>query len=192
MATSPVEICNSALIKVGASRITSLSDGTKSALICNEQYPKLRREVLRQHPWNFAIRRKALAASVVEPEFDFSQAFVIPSDVLRILSTDLPKHLDWAVEQNSSGQRVLLTDSDTCKIRYIKDVSDTTIYSPDFEEALALRIAMDLAYSLAQSTSLTRELQRQFKEMLATARSIDAQEGSMEEFDDGEWIETRY
>ncbi len=192
MATSPVEICNSALIKVGAARITSLSDGTKAALICNEQYPKLRREVLRQHPWNFAIRRKALAASVVEPEYDYSKAFVIPSDVLRILSTDLPRHLEWVVEQNSSGQRVLLTDSDTCKIRYIKDVTDTTIYSADFEESLALRMAVDLSYALAQSTSLTRELQRQYRESLAISRSIDAQEGSVEEFEDGEWLEVRY
>jgi hypothetical protein len=96
------------------------------------------------------------------------------------------------VEINSSNQRVLLANVEQVKIRYIKDVSDTTLFSPDFEEALALRMAMDFAYSLAQSTSLVRELERQYRQNLAIARGMDAQERSVEEFDDGPWFDVRY
>ena len=61
MASSEVAICNSALIKIGAAEITSLSDVNKRAQLCNEQYSKLRDELLRSHPWNFAIARKVLS-----------------------------------------------------------------------------------------------------------------------------------
>jgi len=60
MATSDVEICNSALQKIGAETITTLSDNTRRAALCNRQYDKVRKKLLRAHPWNFAIRRAAL------------------------------------------------------------------------------------------------------------------------------------
>ena len=62
MAVDAEAICNSALIKIGASKIAALSDTNKRAILCNEQYPKLRDDLLRSHPWNFAIKRKVLSA----------------------------------------------------------------------------------------------------------------------------------
>ena len=67
MITSPVEICNSALIKVGAGRILSLNDDSERALLMKEQYPKLRDDLIFAHPWNFATKRETLAASVTPP-----------------------------------------------------------------------------------------------------------------------------
>lgn len=61
MASSDVAICNSALIKLGVAEITSLSQNVKRAQLCDEQYPKVRDELLRNHVWNFAIKRKVLA-----------------------------------------------------------------------------------------------------------------------------------
>lgn len=61
MATSDVEICNSALQKLGAEDITSLSDNTRRAQLCNRQYNKIRKKLLRSHPWNFAIKRQFLS-----------------------------------------------------------------------------------------------------------------------------------
>ena len=58
---SVLGICNSGLIKLGASTIMSLTEGTKNANLCNEQFAKLRDEVLRGHNWNFAIARAKLA-----------------------------------------------------------------------------------------------------------------------------------
>ena len=51
---SVIDLCNSALDKVGQGAITSLSDGTKSAKLCNRNWPLVRDRVLRSHPWNFS------------------------------------------------------------------------------------------------------------------------------------------
>lgn len=61
MSATVENICNSALTKIGAATISSISDTNKRALLCNEQYAKLRDDLLRSHPWNFAIKRAYLA-----------------------------------------------------------------------------------------------------------------------------------
>lgn len=60
MATTSVEICNNALTLVGTRRITSLSDASKEARACNDNYDICRKALLRRHPWNFGMTRVAL------------------------------------------------------------------------------------------------------------------------------------
>lgn len=192
MATSSVEICNSALVKVGAARIASLSDDTKAAKLCNEQYDKLRKKLIRAHPWNFAIARVALAQNGNTPVYDFTYEYAIPSDVLRVLDTDLTEGAEWVIETNSASDRVLLTDYETIKIQYLKNVTDTTIFSPDFEEALSFLLASDLAYSLTNSRALGITLYNAYKAEIAEARSFDAQEGSRNMVEANEWTDVRF
>jgi len=191
MATSSVEICNSALIKIGAKTITALSDDTKAARLCNEQYDKLRKKLLRSHLWNFAIFRKSLAATANTPSFGFTNEFLLPSDILRILETDLIEGSNWVIEQNTDGNKVLLCNSSSVKVRYIKDVTDTTLFATDFEEALAYMLAADLAYPLVQSRALMRDMMALYKAEVAEARSFDAQENSLEEVEANEWTDIR-
>ena len=52
MATSSVDICNSALNIIGASNIISLDEDSKAGRICKQRYPNVRDSVFRSHPWN--------------------------------------------------------------------------------------------------------------------------------------------
>ena len=47
---SVVQICNSALNQLGAASITSLTDNSKNARLCNERYATVRDAVFRSHP----------------------------------------------------------------------------------------------------------------------------------------------
>ena len=60
MATE-VSICSNALRRLGDDPITSLTDDTERARLCNSFYTDARDAVLRCHPWNFAITRTSLA-----------------------------------------------------------------------------------------------------------------------------------
>jgi len=60
--TTSVDICNSALIKIGEAMISALGDGTKASDLCNEIYAKRRDEVLQVFPWNFAVKELRLIA----------------------------------------------------------------------------------------------------------------------------------
>jgi hypothetical protein len=182
MAADSVEICNSALYKIGAQRITSLSDTTKSAIILNDQYDRLRKEVLRAHPWNFAITWVALAATVNTPiSDDYTTEFLLPSDVLRVLETNLADNMDWEIGYNVDGNKVIFCNDTSLKIKYIKDITNTTRFDASFDEALSFRIAADVAYALVQSTVVQQNMYKFYLSAIAQARSFDAQEKGQDE-----------
>lgn len=187
MATSSVEICNSALLKLGCSMITSLSDTTKQGLACNAQYDRLRKEILRAHPWNFAITHADLAATANTPVWDkWTVEFAIPTDVLRILDTNLGDEA-WEIGYNADGLKVLFCNSDDCQIKYIKDITNTTRFDPTFEEALAFRLAADLAYHMVQSQTVQQQMFTYYRQAMATAMSYDGQESSPQQVEATAW-----
>jgi len=193
VALSAVEICNSALHKIGAARISSLSDSTKAAILCNDQYDRIRKEVLRSHPWNFAISYVALTPTVNQPIWDrYSHEFLLPADVLRVLATNLDEHDGpWEIGYNADGNKVLFCSATTIKLQYIKDLTNTTRFDPIFEEAVAFRLAADLAYSLVQSQTLQKQMYAYYEQTLARAMSFDAQESSAQSVQADEWTLVR-
>lgn len=188
MATSSVEICNDALILVGATMINDLSDDTKEAILCNEQYAKARDQLLSSHPWNFAITRYQASADADLPtgweDGEWAYAFTLPSDVLRILDIDTDS--EWAKE----GEK-LFTDYDPVFIKYIAQITDTTIYSKHFEKALAHELAVKICYALTQSATAVQALSALRDSAVAEARSLDAQEGSTRTVGASDFIDSR-
>ena len=55
MMVTEVSICSNALRRLGDDPITSLTDDTERARLCNAFYEDARDLTLRSHPWNFAI-----------------------------------------------------------------------------------------------------------------------------------------
>jgi hypothetical protein len=174
MAITEVSICNSALIKIGADRITALSDDNKRAILCNEQYSKLRDEVLQAHLWNFAIGRVEIAKDATAPAFEYDNRFLLPTDVLRVFYA---YPMENEIEFKREG-KYLLSNEDTMKIVYVKQTTDTSEFSPVFAECLSYRIAQELAYPVVQSTQLSALMEQKYQDFLRKARSFDAQEGT--------------
>ncbi len=186
MITSEAQVCNNALVEIGAQRIAALSDTTERARICNEQYAKVRDELLYSHPWNFAIKRDQLAATVTEPEFEWETEFTLPSDCLRVLDTDLFKDQNYQIEGRS-----LYANSDSIKIKYIARITDVTKFTPGFAECLALKLASNICYALTQSTTLKEQIERKLEKRLAFVRSFDAQEGVGSRVYADQWLNSR-
>ena len=85
---SVVDICNSALNALGASTIISLTENSKNARLCNQRYEPVRDAVFRSHPWNCLQKRVELAKDTTAPVFEFSNAYTLPADSLRILKSE--------------------------------------------------------------------------------------------------------
>lgn len=187
---SSVSICNSALIKIGAKTITSLTDGGKNATACNEQYSKKRDELLRAHNWNFATARQKIAQLTSTPAFEFDYEYQLPSDNLKVRSaydnTDGTGNIVYKIEG-----RKLLTSVEDVYLKYTQQVTDVNDMPPDFREALSYLLAADLAISIANSKSLKEQMGDGFRAMLRKARSTDAIEDTPDEMPDGSWITDR-
>ena len=69
MAITDVSICNMALISLGQSTITALSDENENARRCNAIYEQVRNDLMVKHPWNFCMKRATLV-DITKPDID--------------------------------------------------------------------------------------------------------------------------
>ena len=178
--SSKVQICNYALSILGASRITSLSDNTTEANLCNTLIDDVIDEVLVEGPWAFATRRAELNVTTTTPEFEYSYEFQLPTNplclkVLNINETD-PGYTDYRIEADK-----LLADVSTMKIRYIGRITDTQSFSPMFERALKTKMASLMAYALTGNGQMVATLQDLYERQVRDGLSVDGQQGSKTE-----------
>ena len=54
---SKLSICSDALILLGAKPLSSFSEGTDSAQICDRIYDDVRDFVIGMYPWSFTIKK---------------------------------------------------------------------------------------------------------------------------------------
>jgi hypothetical protein len=178
-------ICNAALVKIGAERIASLSENNKRAIACNTHYALIRDQVLEAHPWKFATARQELAVSTEEPVFGWDYKYPLPQDCLRVTEID-DEDAEWDIEG-----RDLVTDNSTVMIKYIKQITDTSWFSPTFVEAVSCRLAAELAYHVAQSNTLQDAMMKAYGSMLREARTMNGQQGSEKQLQANTWINSR-
>lgn len=182
---SKVDICNSALAKLGCDRINSLTDDNVRAKLCNDRYEIIKKEVLRSAPWKFALKRASLAKTVNTPAFEYESEFQLPSDCLRPWET-FPNNISWTQEQDK-----ILANEGELNIKYIYEAPEAK-FDASFVEVLALRLAMDLCYKLTNSTSREQELRAVYTVMLADARSFSAQSSQTETYISEDFTIVRY
>lgn len=175
---SSIDICNSALIKLGVETITDFEDNNKRASLCNVQYDIIRKKLLRKYHWSFAIKRAALTVDSTAPLFGWDYRFALPSDYLRILQDPYYKDTPYLIEGG-----YLLTNEATFSIKYVYNITDASLYDSLFVETLATALAIDLCTPLAQSESLKQSLINDFKDLLSDARTINSQERQLAEED---------
>lgn len=183
MASSEVEICNQALLQVGARRITALTDVSREARLCNEFYPKTLQEVLRMAPWQSCKKEVELALDTIpQTVFTYKNSFQLPSDYIRVWATSLD------IEWGGSGQtweiqgRKLITDESTIKISYTYRVTDVTLFDTLLEKALTLDLAMKLAYPLAQMVDIQKTFEGMRDRAVRQAMALNTQEHTKKRF----------
>ena len=190
----PVSICNSALGKIGEPYIAALTDDTTAAKVCNEQYPKVRDELLTLHPWNFATTRVALAQTTTTPAFEFDYEYAMPADFLRLLDLE-DNTCKYKIEGNAEGSALVLrSDESSMKIRYVRRVTNTALMTPIFKEVLAWRLAIEIAPIILQDNSQMTVLWEAYLKTFSDATTIDSQEDYPDPMapEDGAWLDSRW
>ena len=131
MATSAVDICNSALNMIGASNIISLDEDSKAGRICKQRYTNVRDAVFRSHVWNCLVNRVQLTADVSAPTFEFQYQYTLPTDpyCLRVIKLEF---LDTVYRIEG---RKLLTNESQLKLIYVGRDENVSNYDQLLSEA---------------------------------------------------------
>ena len=189
---SVVNMCNSALNLLGASTIAALTDDTKNARLCNQRYEPVRNRVFRSHAWNCLHKRVQLAQNSTAPVVEYSYAYALPSDCLRVLkihngTTDsIASALDYKLEG-----RNIVTDIGTVFVIYIALDTDPNNYDTYLRESISHQLAADLCYAITNNATLANQYMLRADERLREARFIDATENSLGTIESSEFTDAR-
>ena len=201
MAVSEVQIAKMALQHLGDRYdITSLSEATPEAEQVNLVFDNLRDELVREHPWNFALRYYTPAALVGTPPAQYTYMYAYPSDALRVWrivnpmdpTGDLYEPLKWRVARNNSDIRVLLTNESEPEFEYSKQVTNSFEFDASFDMALSWRIAAAIALPITGDVGIRDRVARDAETSIDKAKLQDANEGvGKVQTQDPDWIKAR-
>ena len=168
---SKISLVNIALTRLGVEAITSFEEDSKAAKSANIYYDQIIEDVLSQHHWNFATSRVELALNSISPAFEYTNAYTLPDDCLRVIS--LYEDEEYIIEGNS-----LLTNSKTAKIIYIKKITNPLYFSASFKNVVTWRLGAELAIPLTDSNTLNVNHFNLYEQALKEAKLYDLAESN--------------
>lgn len=193
-------VVNRALRRAGEARISAMTDAVPGAASARDIYDYERDSLLRSHPWNFATARYKLNRLADTPVFEFEYAYSLPSDFLRMVAVYDNDAGDGTVRykmeslQASGGDwhRVLLCDAEDVYVRYVRKVTDTSLFDPLFADCLVLKLASIFATDLTNSNTLMQLFEQKLRDVRSEARSTDGIEDMMDRRPMGSWAASRH
>lgn len=198
---SEVEVCNLALSNIRAGSINSFTEGSIQAQICKLKYSILRDRCLREIPWQFNHKIRALAP-VTTDIFNWSYAYSYPVDCLkihrlvgsfeelpagssgvasRLLDSrviplkDVRRQIPYEVF-NFDDVKTIGSDQPELRIDFASKVTDPNLFSDDFIMALSHLLSSEIAVPIV-GAELGRVLRNDslqlYKQYLASAIATD-------------------
>jgi len=180
LSKSEVNICNKALDYLGqvadvGNIETPTTDNEK---VFSRHYHDALDFVLRKYVWNFATHRTRIPRDENNtPEFDFSDAYKLPKDFVRLLSFAEYQTLvdvDFEVSNgyllfNNGGQADI-------KLRYIRRITEVSKFDAGFKKLFTYYLALDVAYKFTAKQTMIDRLYTLIGQEEAKIVSIDGQE----------------
>lgn len=176
LAISEVSVCNVALVELGQDPISSLSQDTKNARLCNAVFAICRNEVLEGHAWAFATKTAELASIDGNEDVmgEYTYLYQRPADFLKILRGE-----DWK-QEFEIRDAYLMANDEPLRIKYIFENTNTGTWSASFAQCLSKRIKASIAYAVTRSNTVAAEAKAEYVSALREARYNDAHKRSPE------------
>lgn len=179
---SPIQVCNLALSRIGIDQlIEDFLDPNTRARACNFHYPIAFEQCLQDFPWNFAQKVVQLAEVTGVTVPGYAKVYRYPVDCLRahILTDDsgnrgvsranlfrdvwdydtagIPQRA-WPyvvmADPIAAGARIIATDLPEAYLWYTANVSDINQTPALFQDALAWKVASEIALVLRAEVRL--------------------------------------
>ena len=198
---SKVGICNLALSHLAHSEEIADFDNDESATAqaARTYYEPIRLAMLRDFPWNFAKKIKALAVQETDPNKLWAFSYRLPGDcvaVRRVVSGERvdteETRIPFEVGEDDAGG-LLFTDEEEAEIEYTFDQKKTERFSADFIVAFSHRLAWLMAPRVTggDPNKLGPMNFQAYNLANLRAQGMSANEGQQDPPPDAEMIEAR-
>lgn len=202
-----VDIANVALLRIGQLvTIADLAEDTPHAEAVRAIFTHTRDAVLEAFAWPFATFRATLnviASAEDDPDDEnlrtgWAFTYQVPNLCIapRYIypGTNTPgegEEVPFDVEGDEQRGKVLLSDEPEAELVYTKLVDTPARWSPMFRDALATRLAADLALSVAKKPQLGFALHQLFERAIARAAAAQGNQGKKAPAADAQYIRDR-
>jgi hypothetical protein len=222
VATTAVQICNTALLRVGHRQLISdLDEATTEAQACNALYAAKLDEVLAEAPWRWATARAALAALATVTRSTWAYVYALPTDCVTprylvpagavpaapLLTTPwhfpsnsyvdgtftvgLGARVPFGTEYDATYGALLVSNMDAAELVYTARVTVVPRFPPLFVDALAWKLAAELALALSVKPQVGLAMDQRYQQAVARAAAADANQGQADVMPDAEHIRAR-
>jgi hypothetical protein len=163
-------------------RIHDIADDvSEPAILCNLYYDVIVDEVLRSHEWNCALWYQSLAElSSDDDDYllnDYEQyayQYSLPAAPYCLRVLGIP---EYPGENYEIVGRYLLCNLETVSVKYIRRITDPVQFDPLLVQAIAYRLAAELALRITNARSTRDDMLKMFEWQLNRAAYIDGIEG---------------
>lgn len=177
MAASETEVANIALDLLKEQPVNNFTDDVAAARWFGRNFNATRDELLRSHPWNFAMKRAALAADSPGPNFGWAFSYTLPSTCLRLLMPTVDGSINGIpIGFEVEGRKVLTNQTAPLKIRFVQNGSAVPDWDPLFVQALAGLLALKLSNWLTGKAEMSKLASDYYQAALSAGRLVDATE----------------
>ena len=184
MAVTNTDIANRALSRLSQTAITSIDAPYTVEKLCKSHFESVRQQLLRSHPWNFALRREPLGQRNDQPRFGPRFEYQLPPGYIGAISAFADLEGRCKIDRFDIENGFLMTDHEEVYLLYVEDKIDPTTWDASFTEGvvllLASRICVPITGDPVFAQSLLSELEQVVmpKAMLYNAREDMSNENS--------------
>ena len=171
--SSEIDICNLALVAIGAEQIRDFTGANKRERVCETMYSHVRDKLLAGYDWSFARVIASLRETVGAEANEYGTGYDVPNDCLRAIDI-LPLGRGQRWERIGAS---IFTSVPEPKLRYTKRETNTGLYTMAFVDALSLQLAVAIAPTIRQNDKYEARLEQRATAALMLAQEEDAGQG---------------
>lgn len=186
---SKIDICNQALVLVGANVISALTENNTEARVSNQLYESTLKNLLTKARWRFASKQQQMSKSATDPLDKWDSAYQIPNDALLVHTITVS---DNVIPFDRYGE-FLYTNSganDTVILHYTYQPHEDQ-FPEYFVQILVFELASLFAGAIARNDNLSVLYQKRANIQLTQARGMESQTQTTRKLNTSLLIEVR-
>lgn len=199
--STATEIANTTLSHLGVGKeIANIeTENSQEANACRRFFNIAKEQVLRDFPWPCVTKEAALALVATNPTVEWTYAYRYPTDCLKLRrifsglrNDNRQTRVPFKIVRDASG-RLIYTDMINAIMEYTFAETDSSRFTPDLAQALALRLAVYVAPRLTSGDpfKMGERAWKLYIVELTRAQANAENEVQDEEKPEAEWINAR-
>ena len=176
-------IANLALSNLGEARIQNLTENSGRARACLARIEGVIETVLRMNVWNSALERQILT-QIDAPIFGWNYTYQLPADCIKVVEVEPMSK--YQVEKKN-----ILSNETSLYLLYVAKPTDTNNLDILLAEAIAMKLAVEIAETLTSKEGLKNEMAQKYFMAIQEARSANSRDKTPEHRERSSYLDAK-